>query len=313
MSTSLDFVNSGIRFLGKDDNFQSRLEGIVICGLPRSGTTALAAGFHKAGFNLGFGLSNVLEDQQFRNALATQDPIRLNQYFQSRRQSSGDLPFCVKYPDAYQSVSLISRIAPNAGILVSTRDPFCIAMRNNISMFDDFKVFFQKSVIEYTKMHKDIMDNVKSANIILVSYEKLLVSPLITFDSLFRLLLPNDVNIAEMASLASKAIEVNPKGYLEESNIRPVYYVDAFTPSLISGYCFFKSAPNKTVELEVLINDLVLKTVRCDIFREDISVIHSSGVCGFEFKPNEISSHLGSQVILRIKGTSHIIHRGSLA
>ncbi len=309
----MDFVNLGIRFLGNDENFKSKLEGIVICGLPRSGTTALAAGFQNAGFDLGFGLSNVVEDQRFRNALTAQDPSVLNQYFQARKESSSELPFCVKYPDAYQSISLISKIAPNVCILISTRDPFCIAMRNNISMFADFKAFFQKSVNEYMKMHNYIMNNDKSTNIILVSYEKLLSSPFITFDNLFSLLLPNDFNIEEMASLASRAIEINPKGYLEESNIRPVYSVDVFTPNLVSGYCFFKSAPNRTVELEVLLDELIIQTVRCDICREDILTIHPTGLCGFEFKPSESSSSLDSQVTLRIKGTSHIIHKDSLA
>lgn len=311
MVTSFDFVNLGIRFLGKNEHLKSKLDGIVICGLPRSGTTALAAGFQSAGFNLGSGLSNVVEDQRFRNAVAAQDPSVLSQYFRARKDNSTDLPFCVKYPDAYQSISLISKVAPNVCILISTRDPFCIAMRNNISMFADFKAFFRKSVTEYKKMHDNIMDNVESANIVLVSYEKLLSSPLITFDNLFSLLLPNKCNIDEMASLASKAIEINPKGYLEESNIRPVYSVDVFTPSLISGYCFFKSAPNRAVELELLFNDLVIQTARCDISREDILTIHPTGLCGFEFKPGESSRLTDQQVYLRIKGTSHIIHIGA--
>jgi hypothetical protein len=312
MFTSFDFVNPGIRFLGKNEHFKSKLDGIVICGLPRSGTTALAAGFQNAGFNLGVGLSNVVEDQRFRNALTAQDPSVLNQYFQARKENSSDLPFCVKYPDAYQSISLISKTAPNVCILISTRDPFCIAMRNNISMFADFKTFFRKSINDYTKMHNNIMDNIESANTILVSYEKLLSSPLITFENLFSLLLPNECNINEMASLASRAIEINSKGYLEESNIRPDYSVDAFNPMLISGYCFFKSAPNRIVELEVLLNDVVIQTVRCDIFREDMSTIHPSGLCGFEFNPSESLGHPDSNVSLRIKGTSHIIRKESL-
>lgn len=113
MVTSFDFVNLGIRFLGKNEHLKSKLDGIVICGLPRSGTTALAAGFQSAGFNLGSGLSNVVEDQRFRNAVAAQDPSVLSQYFRARKDDSTDLPFCVKYPDAYQSISLISKVAPN--------------------------------------------------------------------------------------------------------------------------------------------------------------------------------------------------------
>ncbi|MEX1188178.1 MAG: sulfotransferase [Bacteroidia bacterium] len=304
MSFSLDFKNSGIRFAGVHAPLTETPPNVVICGLPRSGTTAVAAGFRNAGFDLGSGLSNVIEDQGFRGALSSQDPNRIKAYFNRRRKDIGNMPVCVKFPDAYKSIGLISLAIPGTVFLVATRDPFCVAMRNSISMFADFSIFFKKSTKEYLEMYEMVMSAGELSPVLIVSYEKLLSTPILTFSTIFSLIMPGRGNNLELAKLAASSIQLNPRDYLEESNIKPCFSIDSF-PEGLSGYCFFKADPKRKVKLEVLNRDDVVAEVICDQPREILGSHHPTNLCGFNLLYEDIGVVDAKEIQVRIRGTSH--------
>lgn len=307
MTSSLDFVNPGIHFAGVKSQLTEIPPAVVICGLPRSGTTAIAAGFRKAGFDLGNGLSNVIEDQAFRNAVLTKDVAQVRQYFDRRRKEPSELPVCVKFPDAYKSIPLIHKSLPGTVFIVATRDPFCVALRNNISMFADFSTFYRKSTYEYSKMFEAVSIASGLSPILIVAYEKLLSSPVSTFDSVFSSVLPGIANITALAELASEAIELNPKDYLDESNIKPCFEIK-YSESNISGYCFFKANPERSVILEIYSNSQVLLEIVCDQPCEGLTSAHPTGLCGFQLPLSTIGLANTSNFKIRIKGTSHQLY-----
>jgi hypothetical protein len=304
MASSLDFTNPGIHFAGIQSPLIEAPPAVVICGLPRSGTTAIAAGFRNAGFDLGSGLSNVIEDQAFRAAILSQDTNRVRQYFGSRHKYSRTLPVCVKYPDAYKSMPLISKSLPGVVFLVATRDPFCVAMRNNISMFADFSTFFRKSTNEYSRMYESVMEASGASPVLIVAYEKLLSSPALTFETVFTSILPGSANIVELAGRAKEAIQLNPDDYLAESNIKPCYSID-FSSVALSGYCYFKASPDRKVIIEVLSDNKLLSEIVCDLPREGLGADHPNGMCGFYLSFTDIGVDDISKIKVRIKGTSH--------
>jgi hypothetical protein len=305
MGSSLDFTNPGIHFAGVHSSLTQAPPGLVICGLARSGTTAIAAGFRKAGFNLGSGLSNVIEDQSFRRALDSRDAPKIREYFNKPSRVSSDLPMCVKFPDAWRSMSFIAQALPDTFFLVTTRDPFCVAMRNNISMFDDFPELFKRTTAQYREMHEAIMDASSHSPILLVAYEKLISAPIPTFSTIFSSILSWRNDIDQLSRLASGAIELNPKGYLEESNIQACYAIDDVPQGILSGYCFFRSNPERKVILEIFEHGNLITEIACNQPREDLPSQHPTGMCGFHVFLDTIDAPNLHGLSVKIKGTSH--------
>ena len=136
----MDFKNSG--FVEFSRPFGSRKpKGVIICGLPRSGTTAVAKCLQNAGFSLGKDLSNVLEDQEFRSCLTPFSNNGLAAYINSRSESAGYFPWAAKYPESYLEIPNLMSFQDMA-IVVVTRDPLAMAKRNNISVFQEIDFFY---------------------------------------------------------------------------------------------------------------------------------------------------------------------------
>lgn len=304
----MDFRNPGAMLIGGPKHGINPT-AVVICGLPRSGTSAFASGLQSAGIPLGKGLSNVYEDQRFRAALESNVDGDLKKYFLIRDEEDPCGVWGVKYPDAYKCISRINRVREGTLFIVTTRDPMCVALRNNISMCQGFEDFLRKSTHEYLDLCRMVMESRGSAHLLLVSYEKLLSSAEATFSQIFSNLSGDRTTIDNWSSKASTAVMVNPKGYLEESNIQPVFSIDAISSNALRGWCFFKAQPNRKAVLEVLSGASIVATLTCDQKREDLIPLHPDGLCGFSYSFNDGDSVAPGSIRLRIQGTSHILEQ----
>ena len=153
----MDFVNKGIFVVNSGSG--SAIQSFVVCGLPRSGTTGVASALEKTGISMGSRLSNVKEDQHFRSLLSREDcGSAVRDYFAVRRASEHQaFASGVKYPEAFQKIKELSEIEGLA-VLVVTRDPFLVAMRNVMSVFmpvekalslavDQFRCMIEKRIM----------------------------------------------------------------------------------------------------------------------------------------------------------------------
>ena len=307
----MSFENEGVSVLrrGCSDNSQDPPTKLIVCGLPRSGTTGMVSCLASAGIPFGSNLSNVKEDQDFRRSLkgSLQDVI---EYFNGRDDETELGVIGVKFPEAYLELPLLSSLE-NCTILITTRDPFLVAKRNSLSVFGDIASLYKKSVSEYQALVNLVLgldDNVR-AKIILVGYEKLLSSPRKVFESL-HLELGLSVSLSDFCSKAVDGIDLNPAGYLQESNLQPIYCIDSISNNLIRGWCFAKAAPYKVLTLKIKRqNGLVLSEHLTGQFRPDLleKNVHPTGKCGFsiELTSEVIDSILSGSTKLFIEDSSY--------
>jgi hypothetical protein len=303
-----DFLNPGVLTTGAAIIKSSNVSGIVICGLPRSGTTAFASGFKNAGFNLGQGLGSVLEDVAFRKSLETRSQEEVLKYAKRRELEAEDLPWCVKFPDAYKYIPLIHSADPSIVFVVATRDPFCVALRNNISMFDDFQAAFRKSVDDYTFLHNQLRASLGAGSVVIASYEKLLTSPRPVFSSILASIMPDSsqATITEMAAKASSGIVLDPADYLAESNIRPVHHVVLGNDlASVHGWCFFRANPRRKAEIEVYYNRSLLASAVCDQPRPESSKGIPELNCHFEILLDSDLVKNADDLQIMLKGTQY--------
>ena len=287
---------------------KEKLQGIVICGLPRSGTTGLANCFLSAGFNLGNDLSSVLEDQDFRRAVSPYNSNLMTRYVQSREPCDGDLPWVAKFPDAYKELSKISRLS-NIAVIIITRDPTAIAIRNNISVFQEISFLIDKALSEYSSLTNILFGLKDKSRVVLMTYEKLLSSPERTLSTIFDWLSLTSAGSQDLVSAAVSGICLDPVDYLNESNLIPLYAIDCFNSNKVCGWCFLKAAPSRTVELVLEFKNREISRASCDLFRPDLVNINKKGKCAFNFvfdfsgSDNEFTENSR----IRIQHTNHYL------
>ena len=304
---NMEFNNSGLITFGDGSSRTATPAGIIICGLPRSGTTGLSKCFQEAGFSLGRELSNVLEDQEFRKCCLPFNNEQFSSYLKNRAKDSKNIPWVAKFPEFYKDIHHLA-CSDEIAIIVCTRDPLAIAKRNNLSVFQDIKFLLEKAINEYSDMIKIIFSAPSLDNICLLSYEKLLTSPDELFLQLFQWLSINDSEIKEYSQKAKKGIILNSPGYLAESNLIPRYSIDNFQRNKISGWCYFQAAPGRRVRLELLHKNTCIHEFTCNEYRSDLISRIDHGKCGFNLKiPSTLTDDFPADYSLRIKGTPHLL------
>ena len=289
----MDFVNKGIYVVNSGSG--SVIQSFVICGLPRSGTTGVASALEKVGISMGSCLSNVKEDQHFRSLLSREDcGSAVRDYFSARRALEHEaLASGVKYPEAFEKIEELSSIEGLA-ILVITRDPFLVAMRNVMSVFMPVEKALSLAVEQFRGMIEKViaLRNLPcNARIVIMSYEKVIASPCDIF-ALLHELLELDGNSESFGKVASRGVLFDNSAYLEESNLQPAYCIDKASAGRIKGWCFFRAAPGKPVMLRLQgsIGEMKIdKRVVCNLLRKDLlnKKIHPTGLCGFLLEVDE--------------------------
>ena len=289
----MDFVNKGIFVV--NSGCGSAIQSIIVCGLPRSGTTGVASALEKAGISMGSRLSNVKEDQHFRSLLSREDcGSAVRDYFSVRRESEHEsFASGVKYPEAFQKIEELSGIEGLA-ILVITRDPFLVAMRNVISVFMPVEKALSLAVDQFSSMIEKVIalrDVPCKARVVILSYEKVIVSPGDIFSVLHESL-ELDGSSKSFANAASQGVFVDNFAYLKESNLQPAYCIDQASEGRIKGWCLFRAAPGRPVMLRLhgSIGEMQIdRRVECNLLRKDLlqKKVHPTGLCGFLLEARE--------------------------
>lgn len=257
---------------------------LIICGLPRSGTTGVTSCLQKTGINFGHNLSNVKEDQLFRDALS-KGMAEIEDYFARRETQKNESEFLgVKFPEAYLKIDTLSNLT-NCLIIIVTRDPALIAKRNSISMLGSFQTFLDKSLREYQNLNKIVgqVTDLSTSKIIYLAYEKLLSSPQQLLSELYQVMeSKQDKNT--FCELAMQGIVLNSPGYLSESNLQPKYCIDNISSNAVSGWCFLQAAPNRKLKLKLKLgSSKLLREYEINLLRQDLldKELHPTGICGF--------------------------------
>ena len=311
------FVNTGVMtFMLKDFKKTNNLS-IAVLGIPRSGTTSIAAGLENAGISFGQNLSNVKEDQYFKKAIQSIDSqIEIKKYFEDRRKAQPNQMIGCKFPEAYKKLENLIELENHVNIAIF-RDPFSLALRNSKSMFENFDFSFNRAVENYMSYYQKIASVGKKNNLILVSYEKILSQSYETFHQIFSVLLNSD-QVKVKAKQAAEKIILNDSKYLNESNLRPKYNIDLapLKKNILRGWIFYQASPNRIINLEVYYKSKVIKEINNQDLRIDLfeKKIHPNGNCGFNFNLNNFDYHEKidiNQLSLKIKNTNFYLSKRS--
>ena len=289
-----DLVNLGIveSFGLQSDSAKLGFRGILICGLPRSGTTAFARALERLGFSLGSaGDSPVAEiadlHPYLRAAMQGGDQERMN-LMRAIEIEVNDLAtthqrYIVKLPDCYRFLNEHALPRGIDLVIFVTRDPLCVAVRNSKSVGMDNAFAIKKAVNEYASL-LDIAASC-SAPWLLVAYEKLLAMPQDLLSAMARVLgLPGD---NELLSQAVRSIVLNDGRYLKSSSLQRGEFrgeIGYFACGRIGGWGFWSGMPLKRVKIEIRSADEdslgvgITRLIRTELVDQGI---HPTGEVGF--------------------------------
>src|SRR5688572_21236041 len=105
---------------------------VIVVGLPRSGTSMIAAVLRALDVYIGTEIDGaVFEDRQFAAALASGHPEELARLIDERNAAHAIWGF--KRPEAYRQLELLIPLCRNPRVIVTFRDILAIALRNRLA------------------------------------------------------------------------------------------------------------------------------------------------------------------------------------
>lgn len=158
---------------------------VLVLGTPRGGTSVVAGACHLLGVSMGRSLDNSnLEDNEFREVLDSHDiEERAAAYFGERVK--GNSIIGVKSPVIIDHLSRFYKSIENPILVVVSRDVYATAQREEISGSE-----FLSSLKSVVQRKYAILDFVQKTSdpLIVLSYERLLLDPLLAIRSLMEFL-----------------------------------------------------------------------------------------------------------------------------
>jgi hypothetical protein len=255
----LGLVNLGIvDCLGA--NFSPcEVRGVLICGLPRSGTTAFARALEQLGFSLGSA-----SDAPVAEIAALHPPLKAALGGELRQKAallqelerqldalaSGSDRYAIKLPDYYRVLNQQPCPRGIDLILFVTRDPICVALRNSKSVGMNRDSAISRALKQYAELIE--VATACETPSLLVSYEKLIAMPADLLRALAQILgvSPGEERLEQAVS----AVVLNDQRYLQSSSLQFGDLrgeIGFFGNGRIGGWCFWSGMPEKRVSLEV--------------------------------------------------------------
>ncbi len=275
---------------------------LIVLGAPRGGTSAIAGALAAAGLYMGRGASEpVFESLALANAIEKGDDETVRTLI-----SGFDAEYPVwafKRPGYNNYVSQYHSFFRNPVYLVILRDPVATANRGYIS--GRLKANFTKKLHHVLSIHSRILAFLDDtgAPAVLISYEKLLQSPLSTL----RLVFDSAGLVVDEAALAAAAafVEPSPADYLEMSRASRVEGCwSEYSRDRISGWVRYVNR-SMGIPPKVVLYDADRELAVCSADRP--APVNAVGPepgepCGFEFDLRALGVEPGPGLRLRVRG-----------
>ena len=300
-----DLINQGI--LQTQAIVPGEAATVIVVGLPRSGTSMVAAVLERLGVFIGKQIDRaVFEDREFAAALAPGKHEHLLRLIQARNAQHKIWGF--KRPEAYKLLDALCRSCRNPRVIVPFRDILAIAVRNQISMQMDPLKLLPKLADEY----RDLVAAISRSSVpcLLLSYEKAVQSPTETV-----------AQIASFCGLASSEGEIraaseviengNPQ-YVRAARLDYVGFVGRLVDGRLRGWVKAKTRDDIRVNVELELDGAVAQRTRADLLRPDVQKAgHGDGRYGFEFAVGEDVSR-NSIVHVRVQNSKIVLQNSGL-
>ncbi len=278
---------------------------VVVSGVGRSGTSAVAKVLHTLGVPMG-NTNNlaVHEDQDFLHALLFFDQARVIQLIGDRNEKYHRWGF--KFPSLQNHLlppQLSQFRAPH--LILVMRDP--VATANRAFSSDTEVNSIVDAFLNVTRQVTDLVNFMQKVECptLLISYEKLLAFPDQTIDSIARFC--GITLTPETHVLARQAIVPNNPQYIDLFHSPYRGYFDAVEDGCVLGWCAATFHSN-SIDVELLADGAVKAVVPADLFRQDLLDAGIDDGChSFKIQLARLKIRKTAMLQVRVAGTDFIL------
>jgi len=278
---------------------------MVVVGIPRSGTSMVAAILKTLGVFMGTAIDNVVfEDRDIADALHPSKAQRLSELIGIRNAEHDIWGF--KRPEAYKQLAKLCSKLRNPKVIVTFRDILAISLRNNISMQIDPVDSLSTLAGEY----QALASTIKALRVpcLLISYEKAVQFP--------------DKTVAEIADFcgidakqsnledAVQLIENGHPQYVHGSRLRYHGFVGKLTNGELRGWAKIHKQDDIRVDVELELDGKIVQRTTADLYRRDLEQAgFGDGKYGFIFT---IGDRVSGEAIVNVRvANSNILVKNS--
>jgi hypothetical protein len=272
-------VNSGFTFLNMENSSVKQTKQIVIIGVSRGGTSAVAGSLYHLGVHVGdMAQPPVFEDAALSEAFEkgkNHDVVSLIKKYDSEHTVWG-----WKRPDSIEYLTKIDSLLSNPHYIFIFRDIFSIANRKVISRQLDLFQQMDRALDLYRTMLSFATTTKRPA--MLVSAEKILTKKREFIDALIS---GFELDSSETQRRdACSFITTDPAEYLAKTVFtKSVGFVDELSRKRIRGWAKSEQH-NKPLTVEIYFDDVLFSSILANQYREGLKSkgIHPAGLCAFD-------------------------------
>ncbi len=200
--------NTGI-FIKTVKDYEQKNQHVIITGLGRSGTTAVAKVFQELGFQFD-SPTVVMENKKIKSLTSEKNLDGLRNYISSWKKSSVRHALKEGKMFAPDFLEFIDSLSKDIAVVIVFRDTVATTVRDNKVMGGDFLQSLEKKFRMSLKVAGAIKNQEFSRNLVLLSYEKLLTD---TENVVKNLADEFGVTEAHKIAQAISSVEVSPLEY----------------------------------------------------------------------------------------------------
>lgn len=299
--------NFGIIAMGADGRAAGRAnpKTFLISGVGRSGTTMLAGLMRRAGVFLGDVLHDVvLEDAQMLELLRTRQMDALRQEIARRNAAHAVWGFKLPNLHAFLRVEELALFRAPHLILVF-RDPVAVTVRSAIS--ERYQVMEELASTAAAQQVLVQFATRAACPVLMISYEKALISPDETIDSLLSFCGIKVPAKARAPMLAE--VQPNHPAYVASSSSNFEGFIEGIRDGRLEGWCW-QVGRLDPLRVDILVNGFVLHSVLANRFREDLLGRGvGNGAHGFSY--DLTSFRLSPETVIRARIRDRTIELGN--
>ena len=275
---------------------------LIVAGLPRSGTSMVAAILLDLGVFMGERIDGaVFEDVDLAAAVESGQRDALSQII-ARRNAAHRL-WGFKRPEAYKHLDRLCAACRNPRIIVIFRDILAIAVRNSIAMQLDPVPSLPRLLGDYQTL-LGALEGVR-VPMLLLSYEKCVQFPVETVREIASFA---GIEITEkIAREAAALIENGNPGYVRAARLHYEGHVGRLNNGRLAGWAKARNADEMRVSVELELDGKVVQQTIADTFRPDVQRAgYGDGRYGFVFAIGKDVDR-SSIVIVRVQNTRTVL------
>ncbi|HWL73062.1 MAG TPA: sulfotransferase, partial [Burkholderiaceae bacterium] len=238
---------------------------LIVAGLPRSGTSMVAAILLDLGVFMGDRIDDaVFEDIELAAAVESGQRGALSQIITQRNTTHRLWGF--KRPEAYKHLDRLCAACRNPRIIVMFRDILAIAVRNSIAVQLDPVQSLPRLLSDYQAL-LGALERVR-VPMLLLSYEKCIQFPVETVKEIASFA---GIEITdEIAKEAAALIENGNPGYVRAARLHYQGHVGRFNEGRLHGWAKARNADEMRVSVELELDGKVVQQTVADTFRPDV-------------------------------------------